>query len=424
MDEPIPTDTESSGSMSKLMRAVSAITVVGLGVGVAGFLIANRPIAAHVEAEIPLTLVEVQTVSPGDHEVTVPAMGIVQPEREVGLQAEVGGIVVEVGDRLVDGGIVSSGEMLLKVDARDYATQLQINQAELAQARLAVREESQQRRVAEAEWRELPPGFSPESREYVMREPHLEAAEARVESVRSRIKKAKRDLGKAAVRAPFDAVVLNEDVDVGQLVGPGVPVARLAGVGRFWVVASVPVSQLQFLEIPGVNTTEVRGSSAEVAGPADGDAAAREAYVLRVLPAVEERGRMAQVVVAVEDPLGLKLPPTERPTPLLVGTYVELKLHGKVLKDVVSVPRTALRDDRFVWTVGEDGRLHAKDVDIAWRERERVLVESGLSAGDRVVTTNLPVATEGMKVEVAPADGAASPEAAAIEPTAIAESGT
>jgi RND family efflux transporter MFP subunit len=402
---------------SKLMRAASALLVVGLGIGVAGVLIANRPIAAHVEAEVPLTLVEVQTVTPGNHRVHVPAMGIVQPEREVGLQAEVGGIVTQVGDRLVDGGVVTGGELLLKIDARDYATQLQINQAELAQARLAVREETQQRRVAQAEWREVPEGFAPESREYVMREPHMEAAEARVESVQSRIKKAKRDLGKASVRAPFDAVVLNEDVDVGQLVGPGVPVARLAGVSRFWVVASAPVSQLQFLEIPGVNTLEPRGSAAEVSGPADGDATSREAYVLRLLPAVEQRGRMAQVVVAVEDPLGLRLPPHERPTPLLVGTYVELELRGKVLEDVVPVPRSALRDDRFVWTVGEEGRLHAREVDIAWRERERVLVSAGLKAGDRVVTTNLPVATEGMKVEIAPSEAPASSAADPLSAT-------
>jgi hypothetical protein len=175
----------------------------------------------------------------------------------------------------------------------------------------------------------------------------------------------------------------------------------------------VPVSQLQFLDIPGVNTTETHGSPAAVAGPADGDGAAREAYVLRLLPAVEERGRMAQVVVAVEDPLGLRLPPTERPTPLLIGTYVELELQGRVLKDVVPVPRAALRDDRFVWIVGEDGRLHAREVEIAWRERERVLVSHGLARGDRVVTTNLPVATEGMKVEIAPSDAVEVAEPAA-----------
>lgn len=390
--------------MSKIMRAVSALAVVGVGVGVAGFLVANRPSAAHVEAEVPLTLVETQPATRGDHRVVVPAMGIVQPEREVGLQPELGGVVVQVSERLVDGGIVLGGDALLKIDARDYATQLQINQAELAQAKLAVREESVQRRVAEAEWRDAPKGFSEESREYVMRQPHLDAAEARVDSVQSRIKKAKRDLGKASLRAPFDAVVLREDVDVGQLVGPGVPVARLAGVDRFWVVASVPVSQLQFLDIPGVNTTERRGSMAEVAGPSEREESSREAYVLRLLPAVEERGRMAQVVVAVEDPLGLRLPPEERGTPLLVGTYVELQIEGKVLADVIPVPRKALRDDRFVWIVDPDNRLRAREVDIVWRERTRVLVKGGLETGDQIVTTNLPVATEGMKVELAPAE--------------------
>jgi RND family efflux transporter MFP subunit len=385
--------------MAKFLRAFVALLVVGAGVGVAGFLIANRPEAAQNRTEVPLTMVDVRTVEIEAIQVDVPAMGIVQAEREVTIQPEVGGVVVEQSDRLVEGGLVARGDALIKIDARDYATQLQITQAELVQAQLAVREESVQRKVAEAEWRDAP-RISADSREYVLRQPHIEAAEARVESARSRIQKAKRDKGKTTLRAPFDGVVITEQVDVGQLVSPGSPIARVAGVARFWIVASIPVSQLQFVEIPGVNTDQAQGSTADVSAP--GDAAhAREAYVLRLLPAVEERGRMAQVVVAVEDPMGLTKPPSERPTPLLVGTYVELKLHGRTLHDVVSVPRAALRDGDRVWVVDAQQRLESREVKVVWRERARVLVRGGLEAGDRLVLTNLPMATHGMRVEVA-----------------------
>lgn len=401
--------------MAKLLRAVVALLVIAGGVGVAGFLIANRPEAEQTATEVKLSQVRVLEVEPGSYAVSVPAMGIVRAEREVTVQPEVGGVVVDQIESLVDGGLVKRGDPLLKIDARDYATQLEITQAELAQAQLQIREESVQRQVAEAEWRDAPSDLADEARAYVYREPHLEAAKARMSSAKSRIKKAKRDKSKTTLRAPFDGVVLSENVDVGQLVGPGSPVARIAGVDRFWIVASVPVSQLSFLEIPGNNIVETKGSTTEVHAPGETRAVERTAYILRLLPAVEERGRMAQVVIAVEDPLGLRLPPADRPPPLLVGTYVELTIAGRTLTEVVELPRKALRDGDKVWVVDGDNRLRSRDVEIAWRERGRVLVREGLSTGDRVVTTKLPMATEGMKVEIATGDSSETLAAAADE---------
>ncbi len=390
--------------MAKLFRALVALLVVAGGVAIAGFLIANRPVAEHTATEVQLSQVRVLEARPGSYRVSVPAMGIVKAEREVTIQPEVGGVVVDQLDSLVDGGLVKRGDPLIKIDARDYATQLEITQAELAQAQLQIREENIQRQVAEAEWRDAPSDIDADARAYVYREPHLEAAEARMSSAQSRIKKAKRDKSKTTLFAPFDGVVLTEHVDVGQLVGPASPVARIAGVDRFWIVASIPVSQLPFLEIPGINIVDTKGSTADVHAPGEADPVERTAYVLRLLPAVEERGRMAQVVVAVEDPLGLSLPPADRPPPLLVGTYVELTISGRTLDDVIELPRKALRDGDKVWVVDADQRLRSRDLDILWRERGRVLVRGGLTTGDRVVTTKLPMATEGMKVEIATDD--------------------
>ncbi len=390
--------------MARITKVFLPLAIVAAGIGVAGFLVANAPKPEPTEVETPAKVVETLVAEPGAHRVTVPAMGIVRAEREVTLMPELAGMVVQQSENLVDGGLVRVGDPLIRLDARDLSTQLAVTKSELAQASLAVREETQQRRVAKAEWGEVPKDFSEDSLQYVMREPHLDAAQARMSSVRSRIKKAKRDLQKTILRAPFDGVVLSESVDLGQVVGPATPIARVAGIDRFWVQVSVPVSQLQFLDVPGINAIGESGSKAILHDSAGTTDEPREGKVLRVLPAVEERGRMAQVLVAVDDPLGLELEPGERPTPLLVGTYVQVELHGRVLEDVVPLPRRALRDDEKVFVVGNDGRLETRRIEIAWRERGRVLVKSGLNKGDRVVLTPMPMATDGMAVEVAEAE--------------------
>ena len=411
--------------MARILKALLPFAVLGAGLGIAGFLVVNAPKPEPDDVVIPPKVVETLEAQPGAHRVRVPAMGIVRAEREVTLIPEVQGVIVQQSENLVDGGLVKVGSPLVRLDSRDLATQLKLTESELAQARLAVREETQQKRVAAAEWRDLPEDFSEESREYVMREPHLDAAKARVSSVRDRIKKAKRDMGKTILRAPFDGVVVSESADLGQLVGPGSPVARIAGIDRFWVQVSIPVSQLQFIDVPGINAIGDVGSKASVAQPGATAEEPREGRVLRVLPSVEERGRMAQVLVAVDDPLGLKLPPGERLTPLLVGTYVQLEIEGKVLENVVPIPRKALRDDEHVFVVGKDGTLETRNIEIAWRERGRVLVEKGLEAGDRVVVTPLPMATDGMKVDVSDAvDVADGPNDVAVNESATNEPAT
>ncbi|MEM6991935.1 MAG: efflux RND transporter periplasmic adaptor subunit [Myxococcota bacterium] len=388
--------------MARITKVLLPLAIVAAGVGIAGFLVVNAPKPEPTDVALPPKVVETMVAEPGAHRVTVPAMGIVRAEREVTLMPELSGMVVQQSENLVDGGLVRAGDPLIRLDARDLSTQLAVTKSELAQARLAVREETQQKRVAEAEWRDVPKDFSEDSLQYVMRAPHLDAAEARMSSVRSRIKKAKRDLQKTILRAPFDGVVLSESVDLGQVVSPATPIARVAGIDRFWVQVSVPVSQLQFLDVPGINAIGESGSKALLQQSDGSDDSPREGRVLRVLPSVEERGRMAQVLVAVDDPLGLKLEPGQRPTPLLVGTYVQVQLEGRVLEDVVPLPRRALRDDERVFVIGTDGKLATRRIEIAWRERGRVLVKTGLEKGDRVVLTPLPMATDGMVVEVAP----------------------
>ncbi|MEM7155615.1 MAG: efflux RND transporter periplasmic adaptor subunit [Myxococcota bacterium] len=385
--------------MPRIRSALLPLVVVAAGVSIAGFLVASRPQAEQREPEDPVTFVRTKVARPGPHQVSIAVMGVVRAEREVTLQAEVAGRVVQHSDRLVDGGLVDGGDLLVKLDARDYSSAVDMSKADLAQARLQVREEKVQRQVAEAEWRDAPDDFSDDARAYVMREPHLDAARAAVSSARSRIDKAKRDVGKTVIRAPFDAVVVSENVEIGQLVGPQAPVARLAGVDRFWIQASIPVSQLKHLEIPRVSTDQAKGSSATIIDRAAGELD-REGYLLRLLPKVEERGRMAQIIIAVDDPMGLRKPLGERPTPLLVGTYVESQIAGKTLPRVVSVPRRAMYDDTHVWVVDGESRLRSREVEVVWRERGQVFVSDGLTEGERYVVSGLPLATEGMPVEL------------------------
>jgi RND family efflux transporter MFP subunit len=404
--------------MKRLKRAFVPLAIVGIGVCAAAVMIANRPHAAQVELEVPTTMVETVVATPGEHVAVVRAMGIVKPERQVVIAPEVTGRVIEQNAQLALGGRIGARDPLIRVDPRDYSAAVAATQAELAQANLSVREEKTLRRVAEHEWKDRPAGFSEETLEFALREPHLGVAQAQVSSAKSRMAKARRDLERTLVRAPFDALVVAEDVEVGQSVGPGVPIATLVGIDRYWINVSIPVAQLAHIEVPGVSTEADLGSKVRIFNEAAGEQhAAREGHVIRLLGTVDPRGRMAQVVVAVDDPLGLGTEASQRPAPLLLDTYVRVEIEGRPLPGVVPIPRSALHADRRVWIVDADQRLRAREVEIAWREPGQVFVASGLQPGDRVVTSTLAIATEGMKISATSPSPANPHELAAVETT-------
>lgn len=395
--------------MKRLLQALVPLGILSAGIAAALAFYAGKPEAAPKAVDEAITYVEVLEVVLGTHQPTIVAMGIVTAQRQVALAPEVAGRVTEQNPQLVVGGRIPAGDPLIRIDARDYSSAVTASKAALAQANLMVREESSLSRVAEHDWNDRPQGFSEETLAFVMREPHIAAANAQVKSARSRIAKAKRDLSRTIIRAPFDSIVLSETVDIGQPVGPGAPFAVLAGIERYRIEVSLPVAQLNFIAIPEVSTASAKGSTALVHNDAAGGGDTRDGYVIRLHGAVDRRGRMAQLSIAVDDPLGLKLPIESRPLPLLLGTNVRTQVRGRPLKDVAVVPRKALRRDNTVWILDAQQRVQPRSVEVIWREPGVVVIKSGLLTGDRVVTTPLPLATKGMRVGLTPAtsgDGA------------------
>lgn len=386
--------------MHRVLRALLPVLALAGGVALAAVFIATKFKAEPVKQDPPGTFVQVQVVELVDRPARVEALGLIEPEKQVVLQPEVTGRVLEQNEALVPGGRIAAGDPIVRIDPRDYSDALKAGQADLAQARLAVREEKTLSEAAKYEWREQPQGFSEETMNYVLRRPHLDAAEARVQSAKSRLAKARRDIARTILRAPFDSIVLTESVDIGQTVSPQSPVVTLAGIDRYRVQISLPVAYLPFVEIPEVNTNADHGSKARIINEAVDSEDVREGYIIRLAGDIDERGRMAKVYVAIDDPLGVQVPPEHRPLPLLIGTSVRIELEGRQLEQVAVIPQRALKSPSSVWVVTEAGVLEDRSVEVVWTEPGLAFVAQGLVGGDRLVTTPLPIATDGMHVTV------------------------
>lgn len=417
--------------MQRVLRILLPVLVVLLALGAARALMLAKPqVAARppTKRELPVTVLRAQ---PAPHPVALQALGEVKPVHRLVLQPEVSGRVIERNPTLMPGGLLMRGDPLVRVDSRDHATVVAAQTAALEQAHAAMVEERGRKSVAEYEWQAAADKLSEDARRFALRETHARSVEASVSSARSQLDKARRDLARTQVKVPFDALVLDANVELGQLVTPAAALATLVAIDRYWVEVAVPVSQLVHFDIPGVNVaTGGKGSAAKVLLDAGaGVVIERSGFIERLLGQVDAKGRMARVLVAVDDPLGISaaramkaVPEGQAPRatlPLLLGSFVRVQIDGAPLPDTTEIPRVALADDRMVWLV-VDGKLARREVDVAWRSADTVLVR-GLRPGDAVVTTPLASPTEGMAVRVegeAPALIAAVPAAPAAAASA------
>ena len=415
--------------MRRVLRILLPIVVLLGALAAARALMSAKPeVAARPEGkrELPVMVLRAQ---PSSHPIELQGLGEVKPVHRLVMQSEVSGRVIERNPALMPGGLLRRGEPLVRVDGRDHATVVAAQTAALEQASAAVVEERGRKQVAEYEWQGSAQQLSEDARKFALRETQARSVAASLSSARSQLDRARRDLARTQVKVPFDALVLDAGVELGQLVTPAASLATVVAIDRYWVEVAVPVSQLVHFDIPGVNVaTGAQGSPARVLLDAGaGVVIERSGFVERLLGQVDAKGRMARVLVAVDDPLGLAAaralvatPEAASPRatlPLLLGSFVRVQIDGSPLPETTELPRVALVDDQSVWLVA-DGKLARREVEVAWRNADTVLVR-GLRSGDAVVTTPLASPTEGMAVRIegeAPALIAAVPVAAAAGP--------
>ncbi len=399
-DKNVTSSNPSTGEpVNKSWRRVAhfflCLVIVVVGLGVAQYLKKTAPKAQRRAPERTLSQVKTITLRPGDHRITVSAMGSVVPARELTVKSRVSGQVQSLHPDFVVGGTVAKGQRMLKIDSQDYQLALARKESEEVNAQYELKVEMGYQDVAEREWKLLNPGKSKDSEdaELALRKPHLAKARSDLAAARAELEMARLDLSRTDITAPFNAFVREKFVEVGSQVSTQDVLAELVGTDEYWIRVSLPVDRLRWIHIPtdgsqagSLATIQYRGHS-------------REGRVIRMLGDLEAEGRMARILVSVKDPLGRK-DTTKQTAPLLIGEYVRVEIQGDYLKDVIPIPRTALRDNDTVWLVDEKNILRIRSVETVWRDEGIVYMQNHVTSGDRLIVSDLAAVVEGMPVAV------------------------
>ena len=379
--------------------------------------------------------VDVAAAAPGPETPVLTAFGEVRARRALELRTPGSGRVVELAEGFEEGGPVTAGDVLLRLDPADAETDLAVARAdltgaeaerrdaerglELAQAELAGAQSQRDlqaqavRRQRDLSDRGVGAAAAVETAELALsaaeqtilaRRGAIAQAEARVDAAglgvdRARIAlaRAERALADRTLTAPFTGTLSEVDVLPGAILAPNERIATLIDPSGLEVAFRLSTAQhARLLDGAG----DLTGAPVRVLLDVAGLDLAAEGVVTREAPAVAE-GQTGRLVFA-----GLDRAPGFRP-----GDFVRVRVREPELSDAIRLPATALGPQGTLLLVGAEDRLEEAEVQLLRRQGDDVLVRAAdvPLAGRRVVVSRGPALGAGIKVrprDPAPTTGA------------------
>jgi RND family efflux transporter MFP subunit len=364
------------------------IIVLALGFGTMQAI--NASATEDDEKEIVDTrpTVNVETALAQDYQVKITSFGEVKSLESTLLSAQVSGEVLAWHPNFLPGGLVLRGDILFSIEKDSYEAALLQAEANLSLAESQLIEEQARANVAAQEAKNLPKN---KVSDLYLRKPQVLSAKASVKSASAKLKIAQRDLANCDVVAPYDALVINRNIGVGQYVNQGAQVAEIYNIETAEVTFPIAGFDREFLPLGLAD----KAASVSTNGY---NAITRQGRISRDLGIIDQSTRMSQLVVRIEDPYSLK---SELPA-LKFGSYVEVSFAGKTLSQIYRLPQD-LVTNRVVWVVDAEQQLQPQRVEILREEGEYFLISEGVKNQDQVVTTLPEYPQKGMKVKIAEA---------------------
>lgn len=355
------------------------------GIVISWLIIVSKPEPEpETHQEQPPHNAEVTTVILGSHSITVSSQGNVVPKTEVDITSQVSGQVTAVGEHFAAGGFFKAGEVLLKLDPRDYEIALARAEAQLAEARKALAQEQGQALQAKREWRDL---GDQAANDLFLRKPQLEAAQANVRAAEAGVEQAKLDLDRTRISLPFDGRVVSVKANLGQYINSGATLGSVYASDIMEVRLPLTASELKLLNLSaGEKLHEIKPLSVDLFFQAGDDVLHWPGRVVRLEASVDPKSRLFYLVAEVDNRVE-EYTESGKPlnkTPILPGTFVDALIVSNPHDNVVVLPRSALYQSEEVLVLDQENRLRLQKVNVLQADSETLIVK-GLKNGQQVL---------------------------------------
>ena len=344
--------------------------------------------------ELPPPDVIIEILTPKDFQVQISSNGTTTPLTQTVLTAEVGGEVIYRSKKFAEGASVIEGEILAKIDDTDLQLQYKNALLQLANAEVQYSLQLAEAEVAKKAWDKIGDGVASD---LTLKKPQLKQAEAFLEVAKAQVSSAAKKLNKTEIIAPYAGRIQNVNIDLGTTIIPGQPVGAMYTSSEIEITLAVKDNDLQFLSIPmdGRKLNPSEQASVVIESFYKGKTQSWNGKLERVDGVIDPVTRMINLIAVFKN----DFIETDKPN-LPIGLFVEAKIDGITLKNIFEIPINSISENNEVYIVDKDNQLELRKLTILKKYSEFVIIKDGLKAGERIVTSKLSTASNGIKVNL------------------------
>lgn len=393
-------------STSKYKKIIMPIVLIVVTIALMMMIFKNPPSSQRaMPSKVAQMTVVTTTLTPKSYQVIVESFGTVKPRTQSVLFAQVSGQINKVSKQFRAGGFFERGDILMQLDDRDYRAEVKIAQASLMSAKQSLQEEGARVKQAEADWKRLGNGQTPNA--LVLRQPQYEAAKAQVLSAEALLDKVKLSLERTKIVAPYAGRILKKNVDIGQVISSNTQLADIFAVDYVEIRLPIKNKDLPLMKLPEeyrnnheqLDTIENENSmisNVVISSDLMGEQV-WQGKIVRTESAIDEMSQQLYVVAQIIRPYDSEY---NQGAQIKMGQYVTANITGRVIENALVVPSSAIYQGSYVYVV-QDNLLMRKDIQLGWKNGTESIVIQGLNAGDELVLTSLGQVSSGTPVAIA-----------------------
>jgi len=386
-----------AGLLKRSLKFVLPLVVLALAVGGVMFMGKLKPKAETKNEPPSATPVVTAFAETRSVELSVKSQGEVRPRTEINLAAQVGGRVDWLAPGFLEGGRFKKGQVILRLDSAEYDLRVTQAEANVAQAQTVLTREISESDIARRDWEDLGEG---QASALTLREPQMAEARARLAAAQAQLGEAQLQQSRTVVHAPFAGRVREKMVSLGDTISAGQNIGRVYGVAIAEVklpLTDVDMARLG-LGIGFISTKAQPGPEVMLSAVVAGEPHTWQGRVTRISSSYDTATRVLFAYAEVADPYGEG---SDNGVPLASGLFVNVKIAGREVVNSIIVPRTALRGSDTIYIANKDKTLSLRTVKVASSSKDMVVISSGLTSGEQVITSPIRGVADGMKIELA-----------------------
>ena len=375
-----------------LTRVLPALLILGFFISVYSWLQATKQVVKPQAPEEQTWIVQSVAVKQVDVQPLEQAFGTVVAAREAHLRFGVAGEVERVSNNLRNGADVKTGDILASLDTErlqlaldkvEVQIKAETTQIKEFTAQLALRQRMAERAQSLSE-KGVGSQADLDGAELAVSQAsnQLALAKSRLAELKVSLRRHRKDLEDAVLKAPFDGSLSSVDLALGNQVSNTYLVATLTDLSSLEVSFVVPADIY-------ANVTNLIGQQVKLSWSSEGSVVSETtATITRAEVVVDRTEGGGRLYAELPDDAARSVPP---------GAFVEVSYSGRELTSVIELPEEALVGQDQVFVI-EQGRAMQRQVVLLHRSPGWIWVRGDLKSGDKVIATRLPGIGNGLRV--------------------------